>query len=237
MSLIKNPSMIYSSYKVKLFMKRYIICNNWQRKSFIEPWTLYIEPFHTVIKVPIIVYKMFQLQHHATANFWDFMISRYWSVFLAKIKQNESGSVSFSEWKRMLRDGYTLLVTCKDNIDINSSFDTVWRQLLQITWFFNMVVSISCAWGDSQLNSSNTQDMISLASWCWNKSKSFFPDLTITFCVQRKNWDGSKAASIDFGINIVLTKDEANGGRVSLCKEKIVHNCTVELKLCNEALM
>ena len=34
MSLIKSYSMIYSDYEDKLFMERYIIYNNWHRKSF-----------------------------------------------------------------------------------------------------------------------------------------------------------------------------------------------------------
>ena len=54
MSLIKNPSMIYSSYKVKIFMKRYIICNNWQRKSF-GTLNLFIQ----LIKFPLLFTKCF----------------------------------------------------------------------------------------------------------------------------------------------------------------------------------
>ena len=38
MSIIKSSSMIYSGYKLKLFMKWYIIYNNWHRKfPYIAP--------------------------------------------------------------------------------------------------------------------------------------------------------------------------------------------------------
>ena len=79
--------------------------------------------------------------------------------------------------------------------------------------------------------------MISQASCCLNKSKPFFPDLTLMFCKQGKNWDGSRADFLDLSIGIVLTKDDTNGERVSVCKEMLVHNSTIELKLCSEALM
>ena len=38
-----------------------------------------------------------------------------------------------SECKIMLRDVCLLLVTCKGSIDIDSSFDIIWRQLLLVT--------------------------------------------------------------------------------------------------------
>ena len=84
------------------------------------------------------------------------------------------------------------------------------------------------AWGNSPHNSSNMKDMISLAHCCWNKSKPCFLDITTIFCKQRKNWDGSRAAFLDFRIDIVLTKDDTNEEIVSVCKEKLVHNSTIE---------
>lgn len=124
------------------------------------------------------------------------MINSCWLVPFWKITKNYSHSVLSSDWKNMLRDVYTLLVIRKGSIGINSFFDTIWTQLLQVTWFFNMVVSISCAWGDCPHNSLNTKDMISLASFCQNKSKS----LSI-ICKQHKNWDRSRAVLLNFSIN------------------------------------
>ena len=57
------------------------------------------------------------------------------------------------------------------------------------------------------------------------------------FCKQHKNWDRSKAALLDLSIEIVLTKDDPNGEKVSVCQEKLFHNSAIELKLCSEALM
>ena len=60
-------------------------------------------------------------------------------------------------------------VTEKWSIEVYSSFNQTSNQLLQETKFFNVVFSISYAWGDSKHNSSNMQDLISLAPCCWNK--------------------------------------------------------------------
>ena len=57
------------------------------------------------------------------------------------------------------------------------------------------------------------------------------------FSKQHKNWVGSRSAFLDLSIDIVLTKDDTNGERVSVYKEKLAHNLTIDLKLCKEALM
>ena len=57
------------------------------------------------------------------------------------------------------------------------------------------------------------------------------------FYKQRKNWDASQTAFLDLSIDIVLTKDDTNGERVSVYKETLVHNSNIELKPCKEALM
>ena len=55
------------------------------------------------------------------------------------------------------------------------------------------------------------------------------------FCKQLKNRDESQVSFLDFSLDtdIVPTNVDTNGGVVSLCKEKLAHNRTIELKLCS----
>ena len=124
----------------------------------------------------------------------------------------------------MLRDVCTLLVICKGSIGINSFFDMIWTQLLQVTWFSNMVVSVSCAWGDYPINSLNTKDIISLASCCQNKSKS----LSI-ICKQHKNWDWSRAALLNFSINKRLIIFRSPGKQLTCDPGIRIHNYKLSL--------
>ena len=55
------------------------------------------------------------------------------------------------------------------------------------------------------------------------------------FCKQLKNRDESQVSFLDFSLDkdIVPKNVDTNGGVVSLCKEKLAHNRTIELKLCS----
>ena len=55
------------------------------------------------------------------------------------------------------------------------------------------------------------------------------------FCKPSKNWAESQVSFLDFSLNIdtVPTNVDTNGEIVSLCKEKLAHNRTIELKLCS----
>ena len=55
------------------------------------------------------------------------------------------------------------------------------------------------------------------------------------FCKQNKNWAEYQVSFLDFSldIDIVPTNVDTTGEIVSLCKEKLAHNRTIELKLCS----
>lgn len=83
-------------------------------------------------------------------------------------------------------------------------------------------------WSTKRFNCKTKKESIFEISWSKDavKTKHCFPDLTTMFCKQPKSWDRSRAALLDLSIDIVLTKDDTNGQRVSAYKEKLVHNST-----------
>ena len=61
------------------------------------------------------------------------MINRCWLLTHKNYEKNKSRSASPSVCKKMSRDVFTLLVIYKGSIDIDSSFDIIWKHLLQVT--------------------------------------------------------------------------------------------------------
>ena len=111
-----------------------------------------------------------------------------------------------------------------------SSFTLLSRHVLHDILFFRLIFVKLEAIGDSAQSSSRTQERISQASCCWNKSKSGFPDFARTCFKNLRNCDGSTGVLEDVSNVIIFTKDETNGLKLVERFERVVQNSGITFK-------